>query len=465
MLSSIGAWRVIHDGSEQTRVRFKNDIQELDRFEDRGECRQFTERNVFFMTKTTNRLRSFGLWLTAANAVVTLGCMVVAFVTTVFIGPAATNILPGLLLTVALIVWTESAYLLFVWLLRRDRSRVRSTIASIGSIVVVGSSAVVLMDAFWFRPDPQSALVLLLLPFLQLIGFAITLMADTVATHIKSRKETPTRRSVLKMRLLQCFLSVAVVFVGLWLIQRPSNEREWVSNLAKLPQITFDGNTVSIQSIRNTRYRSADDYTPTYYDRTFDLNRVQSVDFVVVPFQSVKALAHTFLIFGFEGGERLAISVEVRRERDESYSPLKGLLRQCELMYVIADERDVILLRTKLRSDRVYLYPIITSPENVREMFLSMLRRTNQLRNQPEFYNTLTNNCTSNILQHFNEVNDRKLPANLKVLFPGYSDQLVYDLGLIGSHPSFKSLQQISEITEKANRFAEDADFSQRIRE
>ena len=139
MLSSIGAWRVIHDGSEQTRIRFKNDIQELDRFEDRGECRQFTERNVFFMTKTTNRLRSFGLWLTAANAVVTLGCMVVAFVTTVFIGPAATNILPGLLLTVALIVWTESAYLLFVWLLRRDRSRVRSTIASIGSIVVVGS--------------------------------------------------------------------------------------------------------------------------------------------------------------------------------------------------------------------------------------------------------------------------------------------------------------------------------------
>jgi hypothetical protein len=77
----------------------------------------------------------------------------------------------------------------------------------------------------------------------------------------------------------------------------------------------------------------------------------------------------------------------------------------------------------------------------------------------------LTNNCTSNILQHFNQVNDRKLPANLKVLFPGYSDQLVYDLGLIGSHPSFKSLQQISEITEKANRFAEDADFSQRIRE
>ena len=422
-----------------------------------------TERG--FMTKTTNRLQVLGLLLTAANAVVTLACMLVAFVTTIFSGPAATNILSGLLLTVALIVWTESAYLFFGWLLRRDRSHVRSTIASIGCVVVVGSSAVVLIDAFLFRPHPQSALILLLLPFLQWIGCAITLMADAVAAHIESRDRALTRWAVLKMRLLQFFLAVAVVFVGWWLVQRPSNEREWVSNLAKLPQITFDGNTVTIQSIRNTDYRSADDYTPAYYDRTFDLRRVQSVDFMVVPFQSVKAAAHTFLIFGFEDGERLAISVEARRERTESYSPLKGLLRQCELMYVIADERDVILLRTKHRGDRVYLYPIKASQEHVREMFESMLRRTDQFRSQPEFYNTLTNNCTSNILQHFNQVNDRQLPANLKVLFPGYSDQLVYDLGLIESQLPFERLQQISEITEKANRFSEAADFSRRIRE
>ena len=417
------------------------------------------------MTKTTIRFQSFGLWLTATNAVVTLGFMVVAFVTTVFSGPAATNILPGLLLTVALIVWAESAYLLIAWLLRRDRSRARSTIATIGSVVVVGSSTIVLVDAFLCRPDPQSALILLLLPFLQWIGCAITLMADTVAAHIESRNQALTCWAALRMRLLQFILVVAVVFVGWWLIQRPSNDREWVSNLARLPRATFDGNTVTIQSIRNTKYRSADDYTTAYYDHTFDLRRIQSVDFIVVPFQNVRAAAHTFLIFGFEGGERLAISVEVRRERAESYSPLKGLLLQCELMYVIADERDVILLRTKHRSDRVYLYLIKTSQENVREMLVSMLRRANRLRVQPEFYNTLTNNCSSNILQHFNQLNDRKLPANLQVLFPGYSDQLVYDLGLIGSQMSFQSMRQLSEITGKANRFAEDAEFSQRIRQ
>ena len=412
-----------------------------------------------------NCLRTVGLWATAANSLVTLGFMVVAFVSAVFFDTAATRILPDLLLTLTLIVWTQSAYLLFAWLLRRDRSQTRSTIASIGSVIVMGWSAIVLIDAFLLRPDPQSALVLLFLPVLQWIGCAITLMADAVAAHIELRDEARTRWLILKTRLLQLLLAAAVVFAGWWLVQRPSNEREWVPNLAKLPRSTFNGNTVTIQYVRNTEYRSAEDYTTNYYNISFDLRRIQSVDFIVVPFQSVKAAAHTFLIFGFEGGERVAISVEVRRERGESYSPLRGMLRQCELMYVVADERDLILLRTKYRKDRVYLYPIRASREKIRDMFVSMLRRANQLRIQPEFYNSLTNNCSSNILQHFNHVNERKLPVNLKVLLPGYSDRLVYDLGLIDSQHSFDKLQQGSEITEKANRFAEDANFSQRIRE
>lgn len=387
--------------------------------------------------------------------------MVIAFVSTFFFGPAATSVFSGILLAIALIVWTEIPYVLFWWLLRRERS----TVALIASVAVAGLSAVVLVDAFLLRPDPQNALILLFLPFLQVIGFAISWMVDAASTHTETREAAPTRWAVVKFRLLQFVLAAAFVFVGWWLIQSPSNDRQWVSNLAKLPRITFDENMVTIQSIRNTEYRSADDYTPTYYDRTFDLRRIESVDFAVVPFENVEAAAHTFLIFGFEDRERLAISVEVRRERGESYSPLKGLLRQFELMYVITDERDSILLRTKHRGDRVFLYPTNTSQKTVRAIFESMLQRANKLRTQPEFYNTLTSNCTTSILLHYNLVNDRKLPANLKVLFSGYSGELLYNLGLSESQLPFEKLQQISEITEKANRFSESADFSRRIRE
>lgn len=420
---------------------------------------QRTERRS--MTQTTNRLRVIGRWLTAANVVATLACMGVLFVPTVFSGPAATNILTGILLAIALIVCCEIPHLLFWWLLRRDRSE----ITSITIVVVAGLNAVVLIDAFLLRPDPQNALILLLLPFLQLIGFAITLMVDAASAHIESRDEVPTRWAIVKFRLLQFALAAAFVFVGWWLIQSPSNDRQWESNLAKMPRITFDGNLVTIQSIRNTEYRSADDYTPVYYDQTFDLRHIQSVDFAVVPFKNAEAAAHTFLIFEFKDGKRLAISVEARRERGESYTPLKGLLRQFELTYVIMDERDAILLRTKYRGDRVYLYPTKTKPETVRAIFDSMLRRTDKLRTQPEFYNTLTNNCSTSILLHYNLVNGKKLPASLKVLFSGYSDELVYELGLIATQLPFKKLQQVSEITEKANRFSEATDFSQRIRE
>jgi len=330
---------------------------------------------------------------------------------------------------------------------------------------VGGCCLIALSDAFVFRPDPQSALIVLFLPVLQWLGCAITLLADKLAAQHESTTPSITPGRLIKTRLLQCLLAVVLLFAVWWLFQRPSNSRDWAPNLARLPRAIFDGDHVTIQSIRNTEYRSAQDYTPMYYEQTFDLRQIRTVDFIVVPFQSMDAMAHTFVTFGFEDGQRVAISAEVRRERDESYSPLLGLLRQCELMYVIAAERDLILLRTLHRNDRVYLYPIRASPGKCRELFVSMLSRANHLRNTPEFYNSLTSNCTSNLLKHFNHVNHRKLPANLKILFPGYSDRLVYDLGIIDTRLDFDSLKSQSEISDKANRFAEDSRLSTRIRE
>jgi len=417
------------------------------------------------LDKLVSRLRATAWWTTIAIALTTLIVMIVAFVSTVFFGHTASRFLPGVLVAVALVVWSESAYLFLICFLRRECSRIRTAIVAVGSLVIVGSSAVVVADSFLIRPDPQSALVLLFLPVLQWIGSAIMLILDVVAERLEVPRAARSRRMVLRMRMLLVLLTIVVGFSGWWLVQRPSNDRDWVENLAKPPRATFDGDTVTIRNVRNTKYRSAEDYTPAYEDRTYNLTLLRSVDFIVVPFASVSAGAHTFLSFGFEDGRRLAISVEVRRERGESFSPLRGLLRQCELIYVIADERDVLPLRAIHRNDSVYLFSVRASREKIREMFVSMLRRVNRLHERPEFYNTLTNNCTSNILRHFNDVSDHPLPANLKVLFPGYSDHLLYDLGLIENEIPFDSLRRRCEITEKIKRFADVAEFSRRIRE
>jgi hypothetical protein len=268
-----------------------------------------------------------------------------------------------------------------------------------------------------------------------------------------------------KRPLLFLFPLALTVSALVWGTTNPSNQRDWAANLAVLPYAEFEGHLVRVRNIRNTSYETAATYTPAYYDRTFHLNRLEAVWFLVEPLSKRGAVAHTFLSFGFEGPEYVAISVEARKEKRESYHFLKGLFGRYELMYLVADERDVIRLRTSYRRDDVYLYPIKASRESMRELFVAMLSRANQLRERPEFYNTLTSNCTSNIIGHVNSLSPRRIPFSLKRLLPGYSDRLAYELGLIDTRLPFEQARRRFKINERALEYADSPEFSIRIRE
>ena len=164
---------------------------------------------------------------------------------------------------------------------------------------------------------------------------------------------------------------------------------------------------------------AVDDYDVAWEDRSYDLDRLRSAWFVVEPFGDRKGPAHTLMSFGFEGDDYLAISVEIRKEIGEEFSPWKGLVRQYELVYVIGDERDLIQLRTNHRRDQVFLYPVRAPRERIEQMFVDMLRRANDLRLKPEFYNTLTSTCTTNIVSHVNELVPGRIPFSYTVLLPG----------------------------------------------
>jgi len=174
--------------------------------------------------------------------------------------------------------------------------------------------------------------------------------------------------------------------------------------------------------------------------------------------------AHTLLSFGFVD-EYVAISVEIRKEKGEKFSPLKGLFRNYELMYVIGDERDLIKLRSNYRRDTVYLYRINTTAERMQFVFLDMLERINEIRYEPEFYNTLTNTCTTNIVRHVNTIVPGRITLSYKVLMPAYSDELAYDLGLIVTNSSFEETREHYKINEEALLYADDPLFSVKIRE
>lgn len=269
-----------------------------------------------------------------------------------------------------------------------------------------------------------------------------------------------TRRRVVVVT----FAVLAATAIVYALAGRPSNDRDWTPNEAVLPAAEFDGTHVTLRNVRNTTYRSPDDYTPAYYDATFDLTGLRRVWFGVVPFSGSTALAHTFLSFEFAGPRFVAISVEARKERGERYHSLKGLFRRYELMYVVADERDAIGLRTTYRRDAVYLYPMRASAERVRQLFVAMLTRANELRERPRFYHTLTANCTSTIVRHVNSLVPGRVPFSYRWLLPGYADRLAYDLGLIETDLPRDSLRTHFRVTEAAQALADSVAFSTGIR-
>lgn len=266
--------------------------------------------------------------------------------------------------------------------------------------------------------------------------------------------------------LVTTLLSSAVIFyLCLIVLVRPSLDRDWSVDQAILPYAQINGTDITIRNIRNFNYRSTSDYDIAYYDKTFDLNKLESVWFAVEPFSGYQGAAHTLVSFGFEDGNYVAVSVEIRKEKGEKFSAGKGLLRKYEIMYVIADERDVIKLRSNFRKDQVFLYPIKTTPERMRAMFLSMLNRANKLAVKPEFYNTLTSTCTTNIVRHVNEIVPGRIPVlRTAILFPANSDQLAYELGLIDTTLSFEKAREHFLINDRAEKYGDSADFSEKIR-
>jgi hypothetical protein len=266
-----------------------------------------------------------------------------------------------------------------------------------------------------------------------------------------------------KLVALAIVLALALLPFGFaYLFATPSAERDWSPDQRVMARATIAGDKVTIENVRNFSYKSTSEYVPRYETRSYDLSKLDAVWFIVERFGDAPAIAHTFLSFGF-GGEYLAISVEIRKELGESYSPLKGLLRHYELMYVIADERDVIGLRTHYRRDPLYMYPVNTTPDKIRRLFVEMLERSNKLAAEPEFYNTLTNNCTTNIVRHVNTISNR-IPFSYKVLLPAYSDQLAYDLGLIPTDRPFEAVQAAHRIDGLAQQHPVDPNFSRLIR-
>ena len=268
----------------------------------------------------------------------------------------------------------------------------------------------------------------------------------------------PNRR-----RTLVWFGVVFAALVAWWSLIEPSNSRDWQDDVAVLPYADIQGDRVTIHNIRNFTYRTESDFDARYYDRTFDLNKLDSLDLITSHWMG-DAIAHVMLSFGFGGADYVTFSIEIRKEKTEAYSVIKGFFKQYELVYVVGDERDLIRLRTSYRNDDVYMYRLRMPPERRRLLFMEYVKKINKLKEKPEFYNTLTTNCTTNVVTHVQAFGG-SLRYTWKILLSGYTPQYVYELGGLDTSLPFEMLRKISFINERANRAGNDPGFSEKIRE
>ena len=243
----------------------------------------------------------------------------------------------------------------------------------------------------------------------------------------------------------------------------PSNNRDWQPDMAVLPWSEWTGEKVTLHNIRNCDYRTETDFICHYDDRTFDLAHLQTVDLFLVYWGSPH-IAHTMLSFGFGEQGQVGFSIETRKEQGEDYSALRGFFRQYEKSYVVADERDIVRLRTNYRHEDVYLYRLKVKAEMARKVFLDYLKEVNRLKEQPEWYNALTGNCTTSIRQHTAPYNPNA-QLDWRLIVNGYLDRMIYEQGTLGLELPFAEIKKRSYINLKAQAADKDSDFSQRIRE
>src|SRR5262245_11121698 len=237
-------------------------------------------------------------------------------------------------------------------------------------------------------------------------------------------------------------LGVAAVFLVWWFLQKPSHNRDWDPTVAVLPRAVRERDAVTIENIRNFEYRSLDDFTPRYETRTFHLANLSGLDLIFFNW-GLPWMSHPVFVFDFGPDGRTCVSIEVRYRKGQDFSILRSFYRQQELIFVVADERDVILRRTKYgERQEAHLYRFNTSGEELRNVFLDYIDAINRLYETPRWYHGLCANCTTT----FYRLPHSRCRFDWRVLANGRLDQALYEDGRLDRTLPFEELRRIASL-------------------
>lgn len=260
-------------------------------------------------------------------------------------------------------------------------------------------------------------------------------------------------------------LVLAPLLMIWWHSLTPSNDRDWAPDVAHPATGHISGDLLVMQNVRNFEWSTETRFTPRWETRSYNLEEIRQVD-LVASYWSGEDIAHILLSFGFADGQRLVWSIELRRTASQTYSALASFFKQSELIFLAAEERDIIRLRTNVRGENVRMYPLQLKPGVARRLLTEYVTMANRYAQQPEWYNTVTANCTTMVFRIARALHPYA-PFNWRVLLSGHFPDLIYQHGGIDNSISFAQWRRKAQI-DAAAQAADKLDslgFSQAIRE
>ncbi|MCH6256878.1 DUF4105 domain-containing protein [Puniceicoccaceae bacterium K14] len=262
------------------------------------------------------------------------------------------------------------------------------------------------------------------------------------------------------------FLTAILVIIAAigYLAQEPSNERDWKAEIARLPKINLTGDFLKISNLRDFNWKSISEHEESWIQSTYDLNDLERLDVIVVPFGPSDLMAHVMLSFGFKGGQHLALSIEARLEEGEPYSLIGGAARQLELIYLFGTEPDLLGLRIFHRKNQVFLYPLDVPITFAEDLLLELCYAANQLHEKPKFYATLRHNCTTTLLRHASRITESPVGFSREILFPAKLGELLHRFELLDTDPNWNEVKDGFRVDQRVSLKNNRADFSQILR-
>jgi hypothetical protein len=253
----------------------------------------------------------------------------------------------------------------------------------------------------------------------------------------------------LKTRWGWAALGGIAAVIGLWYVTlTPRLDRDWADDVAHIVTGEIVGDRVTLHNVRAFRWQDDTNATEAWDTRSYDLSQLTGAD-VITSSWSSPAIAHVLVSFGFSDGQRVAFSVEIRKEKGESFSSIGGFFRQFELALIAADEDDIIKLRTNYRGEDVHLYPVNLPPQALRSLFMQYVDLGNRISTTPEFYNTVTANCTS-VVWRLTHALKADVPWDRSLVFSGYLPEFMLRMGILQGPGTLNEIIQRAAISAKA---------------